>query len=1494
VAQVTIKTGFDVDYYLDQVGADYYLTAAGEPPGVWAGSAAPGLGLVGLVDPDVMRALYHHDTAPGGVPLGTAQKGPQYPARRTYQQVQEAIDRRVAAELGELARAMPEQVRKIRLEERAKTRTRTPYYDMTFSAEKSVSLAYAGLRAAARTARDEGREQHAGQLEARARSVEAAVMAGADVMIGHVERRGAIIRTGHHSADTGEFRDAAGFVAAKFLQHTSRSGDPQLHVQVPVLNRAQRADRADERWRALDGRPLWAERLGAAAYAGAAEAQELARLGFPLVKRADGNGFEIGGINQSTMDAFSARSAAIAARLAERIAEYEQMFGHPPNRQALFKLRKRVTVETRAPKRKPAAEPGDTEARAREAEAELAAWVRRASDEQVQGLASLGEAVEAYTAEHPGARPGGLPNAGARGEIMRAAVAEVQRQNAAWTRAKLEWELYRQLPVLPAWADWGRYLSDMTDDILGGRAEGVNVLQIAPVPDVVDVSRLGFRKDGTSIYRPPGEARYVTAGHLDLEEWLLSTANAAVAQRITADAADGALAGTGLDLDQRAAARGLLASQQAVAVLVAPAGTGKTFTMAQFARVWTTQTGRRVIGLTMAENAARVMAGEGMSEAWNITRFFVRGVPVHNGDVLVVDEASQVSTADLARIVNLARRAGARVILAGDTEQLGPVEAGGMFRLIAAEGERHQLAEVRRFTHGWEREASLQLRAGDLSAWAGYGTHGRVQEGPRDRVHDRAVDWWLTDIGQGKTSLLLAASNEEAARLAGLARERRIERGQIPGGRDITLSDGNPAGRGDLVRARLTTEIEAAGQALANRDVIRITGWQGDGAAREAIAQRQLPEPGADGRQWSDEFTVPAAYLEQNAELAYAGNVYVAQGRTVDTAHLVVSEGMTRDLLYVGMTRGRDSNHAHVVTGPPDPADMSREDRYAFTRAAIERAGELIDRGDTAAALAVEVAPPEPDGMRERAPWEAVIAAAMERDESIGTAIEAMRQAADFPVNLRHLYELKQAFWWKDVVPQIDDMVRQRIGEHAWQRYLTDPERPAFLQELRRHELGGRPIPNVLDAITAAPLDGARSVAAVLHGRAGKEPAPVRGETATWADRTPGQATPEILEVDTTAARRQAGLGEQLAACPPRWAIQAWGQPPAEPSALLDDWKQRAALVQSYRELAGITDPGQAIGPAPARQAELAEAFAAAVRALELADNTALIKAMGRGELEARVREYDRAEAVAPPDVSADIDHTDGAHAYTLDQAKREQEAGNGKLAASAAALAGVIAAEGDRLRVAQAARQEWAEANAAKAEAAAQARAELKTRGPARFHGEKPELAAEREVQAVDPAQAERWHQAQAEQTAGIRALNQTFAPGPQAEDTRRMDPARWAEIKAAQTASVEADKAARREASARAVPVTDAEIARYGGELTALDSDAIAVMASIQGHLAAVRAGASHLAGKRARDRADIEQAGIDEPVSHAEAQASMEAAATADHAENAKADNHRGLEI
>ena len=158
--------------------------------------------------------------------------------------------------------------------------------------------------------------------------------------------------------------------------------------------------------------------------------------------------------------------------------------------------------------------------------------------------------------------------------------------------------------------------------------------------------------------------------------------------------------------------------------------------MAAFAGLWELLTGRRVIGLTTSTNAARVLAGEGLAESYNIAEFLGkvegsdelrRPVPVHAGDVLVIDEATQASTADLAMLLEAARVAGARVVLVGDTQQLGSPEAGGMFRLLAREVPAAELTEVRRFRAEWEADASIRLRAGEPGVIAVYDRHGRIR-----------------------------------------------------------------------------------------------------------------------------------------------------------------------------------------------------------------------------------------------------------------------------------------------------------------------------------------------------------------------------------------------------------------------------------------------------------------------------------------------------------------------------------------------------------------------------------------------------------------------------------------------------------------------------------------------------------------------------------------------------------------------------------------------
>ena len=219
----------------------------------------------------------------------------------------------------------------------------------------------------------------------------------------------------------------------------------------------------------------------------------------------------------------------------------------------------------------------------------------------------------------------------------------------------------------------------------------------------------------------------------------------------------------------------MLTAATATTVLVAPAGAGKSHTMAEFARLWTTFTGRRVIGLTTSTNAARVLAHEGLAESYNIAEFLGkiegsdelrRPVPLHRDDVLVLDEASQLSTADLAMIGEAARQAGARIIATGDTAQLGAVEAGGMFRLLAQEVPAAELHEVRRFDAAWERQASVRLRDGDLAAVAAYDRHGRIRGADDEAAYDRAASMWLADHLRGKDVLLLAGSNAEAAELS--------------------------------------------------------------------------------------------------------------------------------------------------------------------------------------------------------------------------------------------------------------------------------------------------------------------------------------------------------------------------------------------------------------------------------------------------------------------------------------------------------------------------------------------------------------------------------------------------------------------------------------------------------------------------------------------------------------------------------------------------------
>ena len=107
-----------------------------------------------------------------------------------------------------------------------------PYYDLTVSASKSISVLHASLKIAAQEAHDRGDLVAAGKLNAEADGIEADLEACARFAVERAEAEACYTRTGHHSSTTGEWRDGKGLIAATFTHHISRDGDPQLHVHI--------------------------------------------------------------------------------------------------------------------------------------------------------------------------------------------------------------------------------------------------------------------------------------------------------------------------------------------------------------------------------------------------------------------------------------------------------------------------------------------------------------------------------------------------------------------------------------------------------------------------------------------------------------------------------------------------------------------------------------------------------------------------------------------------------------------------------------------------------------------------------------------------------------------------------------------------------------------------------------------------------------------------------------------------------------------------------------------------------------------------------------------------------------------------------------------------------------------------------------------------------------------------------------------------------------
>ncbi|MCF4006132.1 relaxase domain-containing protein [Corynebacterium uropygiale] len=712
-----------------------------------------------------------------------------------------------------------------------------------------------------------------------------------------------------------------GLIATEFTHFDTRAGDPDLHSHVVVANKVQGVD-GD--WRSIDSKTLHKHHQAISFRYDAILADRLTEeLGVSFVPVERGSMkepvYELAGIPKEISSFFTKRRILARPVYDQLVAEYVKTNGCTPTKRIQNQLWQQAILDTRDAK-KPAQSLDELRAQWRD---ELGLHLADSADDLIEKtLTNPFETADTRAVFDPASCPDQVD------QIARDVIDTVTRRRPTFNFSHIHTALAGKLTGYRFTK--GHDLNEAFQAVFD-RIKDTYLINLSEDHEALNLPASMLREDGKPIdYRADSEL-FTTKDVIDAEQKVCDAArelsthiayNAEVDQALKAHEKT---QGWSLNTGQEAMVRHLVGVGTVCATAVGPAGTGKTTSMKLVADVWK-QGDKNVIALAPTAAAARIL-GEDTGCVANTIDSLVwqwdhhgeqaeKIQQIHAGDMILVDEAGMASTRQLGTLIEIARARGAVVRLVGDHKQLDAVETGGLFRTLTRISPTVELDQVMRFKRAdntpdhEENAASLALRDGTNECLDFYTKHGRIHGGTRHDMLESVSKAYKNDTLAGRSSLMIAPTNQDVDQLNQIIRDWKITRGEITNlSHSVVSSRGEDIAEGDVIitrtNTRFTMEDDGVQGQVINGDLFTVTRIHADGSIT--------------GRHHTSGKTqhIPASYVKESVHLGYASTIHRAQGATVDTTHAMIDPTTTRRGLYVAMTRGKYANHAYMVTDTP-------------------------------------------------------------------------------------------------------------------------------------------------------------------------------------------------------------------------------------------------------------------------------------------------------------------------------------------------------------------------------------------------------------------------------------------------------------------------------------------------------------------------------------------------------------------------------------------------
>lgn len=400
-----------------------------------------------------------------------------------------------------------------------------------------------------------------------------------------------------------------------------------------------------------------------------------------------------------------------------------------------------------------------------------------------------------------------------------------------------------------------------------------------------------------------GNKRYSSRSLLRAERDLVDVADKMQGDRSHGDAAarqDDVLRYSKLSGEQAAAVRHVTGPER-LALVSGLAGTGKTTMLDEATYVWSSG-GYSVHGLALSATAAQQLEDGASIRSQTIAGFLWQmehGDPSKAGyprldakTVLVVDEAGMVGSRQMRDVLAVAQQYGAKVVAVGDAEQLQPIQAGAPFRVLEARLGAARMVDVRRARNADDREATVALGSGrPRDALEYYDRKGVLREvASSAQVVAETARAYLADAAEigGENVLVLAHRRADIREINKAIRSELVKSGEVKEGVTFETALGERAfGEGDRI------VFLKNNRALGVRNGL-------DGVV-ESVRDDLLTV------RTKDRTVAVHVSGYKHIDHGYARTVHKGQGATAERVHGVLSSSMDRQLLYVLLSRHRDT-----------------------------------------------------------------------------------------------------------------------------------------------------------------------------------------------------------------------------------------------------------------------------------------------------------------------------------------------------------------------------------------------------------------------------------------------------------------------------------------------------------------------------------------------------------------------------------------------------------